>query len=151
LAGQPLFDATAISDLTTTNPRFVANLGGNLKVGKFTVNLHEIIYGQSSEWQTDYGDGGKTVSNPTGGPIYYNTRIGVTGITNLDIGYLATDKLTLSVGAINLFDRYPNGINSSLLKTFRAADDNSAVTIYPQFSPFGINGGYYYVRGTYKF
>jgi iron complex outermembrane receptor protein len=144
LAGQPLFDATAISDLTTANPKFVANLGGNLKMDKLSVNLHEIIYGQSSEWQSDYGDA-------TGTPIYYNTRIGVTAITNLDIGYLATDKLTLSVGANNLFDRYPNGINSSLLKTFRTAGDNSAVTIYPQFSPFGINGGYYYVRGTYKF
>jgi iron complex outermembrane receptor protein len=151
LAGQALFDATAISDLTTTDPKFVANFGANLKVGKFTVNLHEIIYGQSSEWQSDYGDGGKTATNPTGSPIYYNTRVGVMPITNLDIGYLAMDKLTLSVGAINLFNRYPNMINSTLLNTYRAQDDNSAVTVYPSYSPFGINGGYWYVRGTYKF
>jgi iron complex outermembrane recepter protein len=92
-----------------------------------------------------------TATNPTGSPVYYNTTIGVTAITNLDIGYQATEHLKLTVGAVNLFDRYPNKVNSNLLATYRAADDNTAVGIYPSFSPFGINGGYYYIRGTYKF
>jgi iron complex outermembrane receptor protein len=38
-----------------------------------------------------------------------------------------------------------------LLADQRAAGDNAAVTILPSFSPFGINGGYYYVRANYKF
>jgi iron complex outermembrane receptor protein len=32
-----------------------------------------------------------------------------------------------------------------------AAADNTAVTQYPIFSPFGINGGFYYVKASYKF
>jgi iron complex outermembrane receptor protein len=42
-------------------------------------------------------------------------------------------------------------VNGKLLATYRASNDNSAVTIYPSFSPFGINGGYYYARASYKF
>ena len=32
-----------------------------------------------------------------------------------------------------------------------ASGDNGAVPQYPSFSPFGINGGYYYGRAVYKF
>ena len=32
-----------------------------------------------------------------------------------------------------------------------AASDNAAVDQYPIFSPFGINGGFYYARATYRF
>ena len=42
-------------------------------------------------------------------------------------------------------------VNKYLLAEQRANLDNGAVTIYPSFSPFGINGGYYYVRAAYKF
>ena len=34
---------------------------------------------------------------------------------------------------------------------YRAANDNAAVTQYPDWSPFGINGGYYYAKVTYTF
>jgi iron complex outermembrane receptor protein len=32
-----------------------------------------------------------------------------------------------------------------------SAADNAAVDQYPIFSPFGINGGFYYVKAQYKF
>jgi iron complex outermembrane receptor protein len=57
----------------------------------------------------------------------------------------------LSAGAINLFNRYPEKTNSNLLKVYNAADDNSAVQIYPSFSPLGINGGFYYAKATFSF
>jgi iron complex outermembrane receptor protein len=33
----------------------------------------------------------------------------------------------------------------------RENTDNGAVTIYPGFSPFGINGGFYYARASFSF
>ena len=32
-----------------------------------------------------------------------------------------------------------------------AADDNAGVQKYPFFSPFGIDGGFYYARAGYRF
>jgi len=42
-------------------------------------------------------------------------------------------------------------INGTILSREIAASDNSAVSQYPLFSPFGINGGFYYVKAAYKF
>ena len=51
----------------------------------------------------------------------------------------------------NLFNRYPDKTNSDLLAVYRAAKNTAATEIYPSFSPFGINGGYYYGRMVYSF
>ncbi len=145
-AGQPpqaLFNGTSITDLTTASPRYVINLGAMWTKGKFTVNLVEKIYGSSEEYQND--DANQSVA-----PIYL-THIGPTPITNLDLGYQATKEIKLNVGAINLFDKYPDQINPTVLANERAAGDNAAVQIYPSFSPFGINGGFYYAKATYSF
>jgi len=147
LSGLVPYNATALSDLTTASPRYVLNLGALWTVRKFSINLEEEIYGKSSEWAGDNGD------NPTGAVEYYNTIIGVTPITNLDVSYRVLRHFTLSVGALNLFDRYPNKYNATLLAHYNnfAYGDVQGVFQYPMFSPFGIDGGYYYVRGTVSF
>ena len=145
-AGQPpqnLFNGTAITDLTTASPKYVVNLGGLWTMGKFSVNLVEKFYGSSEEYQNDD-------ANVSVAPIY-KTRIGATPITNLDLGYQATREIKLNVGAFNLFNKYPDQMNANVLANERSADDNSAVQIYPSFSPFGINGGFYYAKATYTF
>ena len=147
LAGLSLYDATAISDLETASPKYVINLGALWKASRLAVNLQEQIYGQTSEWENDDGD------NPTNHPEYFKSTIGVTPITNLDISYRLTRQFTLSVGALNLFNSYPDRYNSTLLAhydTFKYGD-TLGVFQYPMFSPFGIDGGYYYVRGTISF
>jgi iron complex outermembrane receptor protein len=50
------------------------------------------------------------------------------------------------VGANNLFNVYPDKYNPDLVAAQRAGLDNAAVAQYANFSPFGINGGYYYVK-----
>lgn len=47
--------------------------------------------------------------------------------------------------------QYPDGNNPEVLRIQRANLDNSAVSIYPSFSPIGINGGFYYGRANFKF
>jgi len=143
--GQALFDSTALSDLTTASPKYVVNLGMSWTYEKASARLSEVIYGQSSEWVNDNLD----TNNNTA--VYYQDKIGVTPTTNLELGYELMKGLTLSAGAVNLFNRYPPHTNPGLLAVQRAANDNGAVQIYPGFSPFGINGGFYYARATFSF
>jgi iron complex outermembrane receptor protein len=147
LAPNVLYDQEAYSELTTASPRYVLNLGGLLTAGKFEVNLVEKIYGKSSDYENDDGDG------PTGAFQYFKDEIGVTAITNVDVGYWYTDHLKLSLGAINAFNRFPNKLNSNILsrEDNYPGGDSAAVTQYPIFSPFGVNGGFYYAKALYKF
>ena len=155
-----LYDATAYSELTTASPRYVINLGALITIGKFSANLVEKIYGKSADYENDDGDNGPPDTCPAAGggtkvcdgsAAYYKTVIGVTAITNLDLGYQFTDHVKFSMGATNLFNRFPNKINSTILNREIAAGDNAAVTQYPIFSPYGVNGGFYYVKAVYKF
>ena len=145
LTGAVLYDQEAYSELTTASPKYVMNLGALLQLDKMSVNLVEKIYGPTSDFENDDGDG------PSGNPEYFKNSIGVTPITNLDIGYQFTEHVNLAVGAQNLFNRFPGRLNATILNREIAAADNAAVDQYPTFSPFGINGGFYYVRGVYKF
>ena len=147
LAGLTLYDATALSDLSTASPRYVINLGGLWTERRLSVDLKEQIYGPSSEWENDDGD------NPANVPLYFKSTIKVTPITDLDLGYRLHHHITVHVGAINLFNRYPNRYNATLLahyNTFRYGD-TLGVFQYPMFSPFGINGGFYYMRASLHF
>ncbi|CAN5414954.1 TonB-dependent receptor [soil metagenome] len=62
---------------------------------------------------------------------------GAKWVTDLELGYDLTRQVTLSVGANNLFDIYPdkNGV--------RSADGSGG---YGNFAPFGLDGGFYYGR-----
>jgi len=139
LQPQLLLDATAISDLETAAPRVRVNLGALWKIGNWTINAREAVYGKASELQS------------SDGAVYYKTEVKTTAITDLEVSYRFDKAWTLSVGANNLFNQYPDQVNAGLLAEQRANLDNGAVTVYPSFSPFGINGGYYYARLGYKF
>jgi iron complex outermembrane receptor protein len=145
LQPQVLYDQTAYSVLTTATPKYVINLGALWTYDKLQVNLVERVFGPSSDYQNDDGD------NPTNNPEYFENKINLTATTNLDISYLFTDHLKLAIGATNLLNRFPNKVNSILLQRYAAAQDNTAVEQYPLISPFGINGGFYYVKAVYKF
>jgi iron complex outermembrane receptor protein len=147
LAPNILYDQEAYSELTTANPLYVINLGALWTIDKLAINLVEKIYGPSSDYENDDGD------NPSGSFEYFKDSIGVTPITNLDVAYQFTEHLTLSVGALNLLNRFPNKLNGNILghENNQPGGDSAAVTQYPLFSPFGIDGGFYYVKALYKF
>ncbi|HBI67606.1 MAG TPA: TonB-dependent receptor, partial [Massilia sp.] len=140
LQPQVLLDATAISDIETASPKMRVNLGALWRSGAWTVNLREAIYGKSSEMQS-----------PDGGATYFKSEIGTLAVTDLEVSYRLSNAWTVSVGANNLFNKYPDQVNAEVLRIQRENLDNGAVTIYPSFSPIGINGGYYYARANFKF
>ncbi len=62
-----------------------------------------------------------------------------------------TRHVGLDCGAKNLFNRYPTHTNGALLYFERRALDIVAADVYPPFSPYGFDGGYYFVRARFQF
>ena len=58
-----------------------------------------------------------------------------------EAAYSLTDSLSLVAGAQNLFDEYPSKNPYALIVGAK----------YPESSPYGFNGGYYYFRAIWEF
>jgi iron complex outermembrane receptor protein len=135
---------TSLSALTTGTPREKVILGAFYSHARWTVNLRETIYGSSSLIVSTAGTGESFPGNPA-----TNLVIPVTGITDLDIGYKITRSLKLDIGANNLFDKKPPVVPT--LANGDIADGNHVYNEPDTFSPYGINGGYYYAKVVYNF
>jgi iron complex outermembrane receptor protein len=141
-AGQnTLIDPTSLSYLTTTAPKWKAVLGANWSSGRFSLYVRENIYGAGDEIAAPNGSGT--------GPNARDLHIPVTGITNLNLGYQLFQSLRLEAGADNLFDHRPPVVPT--LPNGQLADGNNVYGEPIQWSPWGIDGGYYYLRATYSF
>lgn len=138
-----LFDPGSVSTFEDFSPKFVLNLGATAKLGSFDIALREIIYGPVKELNyAFYADGND-----------YWSKEKTTPITNLDVTYHATQGLAFSVGASNLFNKYPAKQNADMLALMNSDtnQDYSSVAKYINSSPFGINGGYYYGKVSFSF
>jgi len=136
--GQVLFAGNAASLLTKASPKYKIGLNGLYTFGDLSVNLTETVYGKSS-----------ALSDPGTGPLI-NAVIGTTAITDLEVAYKLPAGVTAAIGANNLFNKYPDKY-SAAFQTACVASGSGCTTQYPTFSPFGINGGYYYGRITINF
>ncbi|PTT78225.1 TonB-dependent receptor, partial [Pseudomonas sp. HMWF010] len=65
-------------------------------------------------------------------------RTGVQGLVDLEGRRRLGDNLTVSVGADNLFDQYPDQVPPNL--------NTSGGNPWSSFSPFGFNGRFVYSR-----
>lgn len=73
--------------------------------------------------------------------------------TDIDVSYTFQDHYTVSVGALNLFNTYPDRVaNSGANPIFLATNSLADGSIYPNSGgPFGFNGGFYYLRLRVKY
>ena len=62
-------------------------------------------------------------------------------LSDLEVTYQLTERFSVSGGGQNIFNNYPE-INAG---AFRGVGN-----MYPQSTPFGFNGGYYYMRLDYS-
>jgi iron complex outermembrane receptor protein len=136
--GQLLFAGNAKSLLEDASPKYKIGLNGLYSFGSLTVNLTETVYGESS-----------SLADPGTGPLL-ETKVGTTAITDLEVSYRLPGDVTLAVGANNLFNKYPDKLSAGF-QAACVASGSGCVAQYPTFSPFGINGGYYYGRVTWNF
>ena len=139
LLPQVLMNVGATSSLDSSSPKTRINLGALWKDGSWTVNLRESVYGPSSGYTT------------VNGSLYFKTEIKTSATTDIEVSKAFGKAVTLAVGANNVFNKYPDRNNPDLVAAQNAALSNAAANQLPSFSPFGINGGYYYARLTYNF
>ena len=121
-----LFAHQAQTDLVAALPRDKLVLTNDWSRGRAHVLARLTRFGRYTEAST----------TPSG-----DRRFGARWVADVDLGYDITDRVTLSVGANNLFDAYPqkNGVI--------AADGSGQ---YGNFAPFGLSGGFYYGRLAVK-
>ena len=127
-----LFDNTQVTLIEEGQPSEHYVLSGTWYAGDWTTNLRFNYFGEVA------GQGFTPGFTQTWGAKW---------LTDLSIGYNVTDDLKFTVGGLNIFDEYP--------------DDWDAVNAFPfpqlgftygwETLPFGLNGGYYFARLSYRF
>ena len=112
-------------------PRHRLNASGNWQLGDFQMNARANYF---SSWANQLE--------------YPGQRFGGKVTADLDLSYTFAEHYTFTVGANNIFDTYPDRIAPSTTNPVYALTDSLADgQIYPRSGgPFGINGGFYYVR-----
>ncbi|CAM4210372.1 TonB-dependent receptor plug domain-containing protein [Pseudoalteromonas byunsanensis] len=65
-----------------------------------------------------------------------------------EVTYFATENISLTVGANNIFDQEPEKLD---FEKATGIPNNNWGGKYYETSPYGINGGFYYVKATYTF
>jgi iron complex outermembrane receptor protein len=139
IAPQVLFDRTAVSIVENSAPKYKVILGALWSKGPWSVNVRETFFGKSSEDSQNYNG------------VYQTITVDAAAITDIELSYAVRKDLKLTFGANNAFNTYPTKIPASYVNTYVLGNSNGAVGQYPTFSPFGINGGYYYGKVTVTF
>jgi iron complex outermembrane recepter protein len=142
--GLTILQPDGFSGITSGQPKYEVILGGLWTYDRLTVNLREVINDTTTTVESD--DGATTPGKIT----YFTAYSGIIPITNLDIGYDVLKSVKLSIGAVDLFDRYPDKLPEGLLAAYQKGGYSFAASQYAS-GPLGINGGYYYVKATYTF
>ncbi|AZA80072.1 TonB-dependent receptor [Chryseobacterium sp. G0186] len=142
-------------------PRFKASLNNYLGIGNFNILLRNVYFGKVTDPNTtDVNGDGVVDSNMSNGQMIplehpvWSAKI----ITDLSVGYKFTKEFSVTIGANNLFDIYPDrNFGPRALKTPSVdASGNSISNIdlsnQDQFvysrnvSQFGMNGRFLFAR-----
>ena len=118
-------------NISNLPPKHRVNASANWRIGNFSINARENYF---SSWANELEYPGQKFSGKF--------------VTDLDISYTFAERYTLTLGANNLFDTYPDKIAPTATNPIYALTGSLADgQVYPRSGgPFGINGGFYYVR-----
>jgi iron complex outermembrane receptor protein len=144
-----LLSPEAISNLTVSQPLAKIILNAKWTKDRWWVNLRETIYGPTAQWVSPDGTGSCDPSCAATGA--YKEQVPWTPITNLELGYHITDRISAAVGANNLFDKNPPGVRFCPAAGITCDGQQEALVWDAPvlISPYGINGGFYYGRVSY--
>jgi iron complex outermembrane recepter protein len=137
--GVLLFDQTSRSYLTHANPKEKIGLSALWTLDPWSVNIRETLYGPTSADLTPDG------------ATYYTNKVSTTAITDVEIDYQYLESWTIAFGANNLTDERPASIGVVPGDPTTLQDGSNVVGAPLSISPFGINGGFYYTRVSFKF
>lgn len=128
---QPYFDAYAQNTLLHSSPKNRETLGITWAKDKWLVSFQEQRYGQLTY-----------IANPSLAAKDW-TVVKPAFITNLTVSYDINPRWSLSVGAQNLFNKYPNQVSKA------GQASSSGAFKYPYYSAYGFMGGYYFAKISY--
>ena len=120
-------DAKRITQLEKTLPWIRLTLTGDHRQGPWRFLGRLYMYNGFTEFTTD----GEADSRVDAGPQW---------LVDFETSYTMKTGLTISAGAQNLFESFPDRSQPGI-----------SGTKYPEYSPFGFNGGFYYFRALYAF
>lgn len=134
----PLLSAQGIGYLSTAFPRNKLIFGASWHKGKWDFAIHEMRWGHTIN-QLQYVTGPNAWSNS----VFYQMCSKPKFQTNILLGYQATSRLHVALGANNLFNEYPSRIPLNTSYVGVVPYDTSAQQL-------GFNGGYYYLSLDYS-
>lgn len=135
-----ILDDQAKAFIYGSTPKWRVTASALWNIGNFSMNLRESYYGSTVSIVNDLVVAGARIRIPTN-PAF---------ITDLDLGYEITRNIRLSIGANNLFDKYPPK-NPDYLRQQQFRRSNNAYSgQYPIVTPFSFQGGYYYARASFN-
>jgi len=128
--------ADRIYDIENITPKHRANASVSYEVAGFMLNARGNYY---SNWSTNQD--------------YPGQKFGSKVTADLDVSYTVAEKYTVTVGANNLFDEYPDKLKPTTANPLYALTGSTADgQIYPRSGgPFGMNGGFWYARLKVKY
>ena len=153
-AGTPLVSAQQQYNIAHLAPQNRITASTNWQIANFTINARANYFG---EWSNalEYNlvaATPATAANPF--PAAPPSQIfGAKTLFDLDVSYTFAEHFTLTVGANNLFNVFPDKIQASPVNPIYALTGAlNDGQIYPRSGgPFGMNGGFYYARLRIKY
>ncbi|TWB46671.1 iron complex outermembrane receptor protein [Nitrospirillum viridazoti] len=121
-----------VQDLQNESPHYRATLTGVWDIGKFSILGRASYFGA---WEDNVSICGTTCLGQNFDPAW---------IFDAEVSYKVLDDLTASIGGQNVGDKYPAKIRPEF-GTYGVGQQ------YSFSSPYGYDGGYYYVRLKYDF
>ena len=146
-ANANVISGAQIANIRNLAPHDVAHFTANYSNGAFSLTVRENYY---SSWvnATDYGNSAGTGGSNGGALQHFSGK----GTTDLDLTYNLSDELAITVGANNLFNTFPDKLNSNSIGLFPVVGGSADGQVYPRNGgPFGLNGGLWYVRLKIKY
>jgi iron complex outermembrane recepter protein len=135
-SGQPLISADQEFNIANLAPQNRITASAGWQIGGFSTNLRANYYGSFAN-QLEYP----------------GQRFGAKTLFDLDASYTFAEHFTLTVGANNLFNVFPDKIKATTTNPiFIATGGLNDGQVYPRSGgPFGMNGGFYYARLRIKY
>ncbi len=153
-AQTPLVSSQQQYNIANLAPQNRITASANWQIDNFTINARANYYG---EWSNalEYNlvaATPATAANPFPAPPAAQI-FGAKTLFDLDVSYTFADHFTLTVGANNLFNTFPDKIKASPINPIYALTGGlNDGQVYPRSGgPFGMNGGFYYARLRIKY
>ena len=147
--GQQLVNLQQQYNIANLAPRHRITASAGWQVDNFTINARANYYG---EWSNalEYNTVAPLPTDTTAPP---SQIFGGKTLFDLDVSYTVAKHYTLTLGANNLFNTFPDKIRASAVNPIYALSGGlNDGQVYPRSGgPFGINGGFYYVRLRVKY